>query len=154
MIHLDCRNSYYVKQSCVIIKLSRNRDMRHLLGAAVLSVASLSAIGPANAKSFWLKCGEQVINLDSAKERFLLTSGGDIFHGRAMFSPGKITLGFLEIETTAGSGVKRAYVIDGKPLKYVNSLLSSFMRIDWKTSSSTSGKCSIMKTPPTSCNQI
>ena len=44
-----------------------------------------------------LKCGGQEINLDSAKERFSLTSGSEIFQGRAMFSAGQINFEFTLI---------------------------------------------------------
>lgn len=128
--------------------------MRHLLIAAAVTGTLLAAMPPAEAKSIWLKCGEQAINLDSAKERFSLTSGSEVFQGRATFSPGQINFEFALIATDAGSGVKRAYAIDRKSLKYTEKLMSKFMSSGWSTSSSTAGKCSIMKTAPTAGNQI
>jgi hypothetical protein len=128
--------------------------MRHLLISAAVAGTVLTPMPPAEAKSIWLKCGGQEINLDSTKERFSLTSGSEIFQGRAMFSPGQINFEFTLIATTAGSGVKRAYAIDRKSLEYTEKLMLKFIGDSWSTSSSTAGKCSIMKTPPTAGNQI
>ena len=51
--------------------------MRRLLIVAAVASATLTAMLPAEAKSIWLECthpkNAQVINLDSAKERFSLT---------------------------------------------------------------------------------
>lgn len=128
--------------------------MRRIAITAAVAGVVLTAMPPAEAKSIWLKCGDQEINLDSAKERFSLEKGGEIYKGRAMFSPGQINFEFLLIATDAGSGVKRAYAIDRKSLKYTNKVMVRFMGSSWSTSSSTGGKCSIMKTPPTAGNQI
>jgi hypothetical protein len=77
-----------------IIRLSERQAMLNLLLAAAVAAASLVAIAPAAAKSLWLNCGGQVINLDSAKERFSLTADGTIYQGSAMFSPNQIDFEF------------------------------------------------------------
>jgi hypothetical protein len=145
---------------CGMIHLFKCRSMRHLLAAAAVVGTSLTAISPANAKSFWLKCGSQVINLDSARERFSLTNRGAIYQGPAIFSPGQINFEYqwftYSDDLTYIS--KWAYAIDRKSLGYTR-MRSSRLPLDslWLLAPEDkrdSGKCSIMKTPPTSGNQI
>lgn len=65
--------------------------MRRLLIAAAVTGTVLAAMPPAEAKSFWLDCNGQKINLDSARERFSMTSFPDtVYQGPATFSPGQI----------------------------------------------------------------
>lgn len=66
-----------VKRRCGRISPSERQAMRRLLIVAAVASATLTAMLPAEAKSIWLECthpkNAQVINLDSAKERFSLT---------------------------------------------------------------------------------
>lgn len=163
---LFSRNGRYVKRRCGTIRPSEFQAMRRLLIAAVVAGTSLTAINPAEAKSLWLKCGAQVINLDSAKERFSLTRSGKVYQGQAMFSPGQINFEFQFDETSRGSAAKTVYSIDRKSLKYIDTIfmrivISGYSDTGWVPIESTdkltnpkSGKCSIMKTPPTAGNQI
>ena len=141
--------------------------MRHLLISVAVAGAVLTAMPPAEAKSIWLKCSDQVINLDSTKEKFSLTDGNKIYQGRAIFNPGQIDFEFQIYENPMGTvSVKTAYSIDRKSLKYTDTTLdrivfSSSSDTGWVPQKSTgknpnpvSGKCSIMKTPPTTGNQI
>ena len=143
--------------------------MRNLLIAAAVAATSLatacSAMHPTNAKSFWLQCGGHEINLDSSRERFSLTFLDKVYQGPATFSPGQIDFEFQWLEAPGGGGLKRAYSIDRKSLKYTNTSLSKYVignfSSGWiqkestdKTSNPESGKCSIMKAPPTAGNQI
>ena len=139
--------------------------MRHLLIAAAVAGTSLTAIRPADAKPIWLECGSQVINLDSSKERFSLTSGDKIYQGRATFNPGQIDFEYQWYESPGGGGLKFAYSIDRKSLKYIKTSLHRIVLLysdsGWEPQSGSIkypnpklGKCFIMKTPPTSGNQI
>ena len=135
--------------------------MRHLLIAAAVTGTVLAAMPPAEAKSFWLTCGSLDINLDSARERFSLTSSGKVYQGPAMFSPGQIDFEFKWLNLPDNGGIKRAYSIDRKSLKYTETSISSVLGGPWEPSKGTAdypnpsfGKCSIMKTPPTAGNQI
>jgi hypothetical protein len=82
--------------------------MRRLLIAAAVTGTVLAAMPPAEAKSFWLKCGYQEINLDSAKERYSLTRLGKIYQGPAMFSPGQIDFKYIFTDLGRSGGIKRA----------------------------------------------
>lgn len=148
-----------------IIRLSERQAMLNLLLAAAVAAASLVAIAPAAAKSLWLNCGGQVINLDSAKERFSLTADGTIYQGSAMFSPNQIDFEFQWRARPDGGGLKLAYSIDRKSLNYTMTSLSRVVvpghsDSGWKPQRSETfdnpifGKCFIMKTPPTSGNLI
>lgn len=135
--------------------------MRDLIAAAAVAVATLIAMLPAEAKSIWLKCGDQVINLDGAKERFSLTSGKIIYQGRATFSPRQIDFEYQLLDLPGGGGVKNVYSVDRKSLNYTETGFVSFTNNGWIRAESTSkspnptfGKCSVMKTPPTTGNQI
>jgi hypothetical protein len=135
--------------------------MRRLLLAVAMSGTVLAAMPPAEAKSFWLTCGYQDINLDSAKERFSLTSSGKVYQGPAMFSPGQIDFEFKWLDLPDNGGGKYAYSIDRKSLKYTQTYISSVLGGPWEPQTGTAtspnpefGKCSIMKTPPTAGNQI
>jgi hypothetical protein len=141
--------------------------MRHLLIAAAVAGTSLTAIRLADAKPIWLECGSQVINLDSAKERFSLTSGDKIYQGRATFNPGQIDFEYQWYESPLGGvGAKFAYSIDRKSLNYIKTSLQrivivGFSDSGWEPQSGSIkypnpklSKCFIMKTPPTSGNQI
>lgn len=150
-----------------IIETSERQAMRHLLISAALAGAVLTAMPPAEAKSIWLKCSSQVINLDSTKEKFSLTYGDKVYQGQAMFSPGQINFEFQTFGDPRGAiSLKSAYSIDRKSLNYTNTsmdriVLSSSYDTGWVPQKSTaeapnpiSGKCSIMKTPPTTGNKI
>ena len=135
--------------------------MRHLLIPAAVAGTILAAMPAAEAKSFWLTCGYQDINLDSARERFSLTSSGKVYQGQAMFSPGQIDFEYKWFDNNDNGGIKTAYSIDRKSLKYTNTSVSSVLGGPWKPQRNTAenpnpvfGKCSIMKTPPTAGNQI
>ena len=138
--------------------------MRRLLVAAALIGTSFPAVSPAEAKSIWLKCGRLEINLDSAKERFLLTDGGKIYQGIAMFSPGQINFEYQWLVSGDG-GLKHAYIINRKSLQYSMLSLSREVRggsdSGWYVQKredgspiGTDGICLIMKTPPTTGNKI
>ena len=84
-----------------------------------------------------------------------------------MFSPGQIDFEFQTYENPRGAGgLKTAYSIDRKSLKYIDTIfmrivISGYSDTGWVPMESTdkltnpkSGKCSIMKTPPTTGNQI
>lgn len=137
--------------------------------AAAATTVSLIIANAAEAKSIWLKCGSQEVNLDSDRERFSLTYNGKIYQGSAFFSPGQINFEFQWFEAVRGQvGIKYAYAIDRKSLAYTKTSLSknrieSAMMLgaaghDWEPqeieSNPERGKCSIIKTPPTAENQI
>lgn len=137
--------------------------MHRLLVATALVGASVVAGGPAEAKSIWLQCGKQQINLDSERERFSLTFVDKVFQGPAMFSPGQINFEFLYLNDGRGGGIKYAYAIDRKTLDYTE---TSLLRVNISRATDTgwivsetkgnpaSGQCSIMKTSPTEGNKI
>ena len=139
--------------------------MRHLLAASALIGLSLAAVSPAEAKSVWLKCGDQEINLDSSMERFSLTYINKVYQGRATFNPGQIDFEFIPTSVSGSVSTKHVYSIDRKSLKYTDTRITRvfFTGFDsgWETDKTTNespnptiGKCSIMKTQPTAGNQI
>jgi hypothetical protein len=125
--------------------------------------ASLATIAPAEAKSLWLKCGSQEINLDSTKERFSLTSRGNIYQGDAMFSPEQINFEFKQdlLENTSSKGRMMdtfAYAISRKTLEYtLNESTVLTLTRNYSSGSAkepVKGKCIIMKKLPTAGNKI
>ena len=134
--------------------------MRRFLIAAALIGGSVAAVGPAEAKSIWLNCGDQVITLDSAKETFLLTySGkiisdhGKIYQGHAMFSPEQIDFEYYRLRLQGDGGIKIVYSINRKSLRYTETEVGR-VRWDypWRLGRTYAnhpnpefGKCSIMK---------
>jgi len=131
--------------------------LRHLLITAAVAATLLTAMPPAEAKSIWLKCGKQEINLDSEKERFSLTLNKEVYQGRAIFNPGQINFEFQWLNDVIG--MKYAYSIDRKSLKYIQTTLGRYGdRWDPLISDTTTnpriGTCSIMKQPPTAGNKI
>jgi hypothetical protein len=139
--------------------------VRRLLATAALLGAPLIALNPVEAKSIWLKCGNQVINLDSTKEIFSLTMINKVYQGRAVFNPGQIDFEYKWVDFGKGDGLKYAYSIDRKSLEYTKTSLDRFVLgfsdSGWVPQKSTEespnpefGKCSIIKTPPTAGNKI
>jgi len=129
--------------------------MRRFLISAVVIGASVVGAGPVEAKSIWLSCDGTEINLDSGKERFSLTSGSEIVQGKAIFNPGQINFEYLVGDFGGGDGIKDAYVINRKTLAYSKSSMMKFLTSTWKPSGTEkTGKCKIMKTPPTAGNKI
>ena len=127
-----------------------------LVSAAAICVAFSAAI-PVDAKSTWLKCGSQEINLDSTKERFSLAKLGTIYQKPATFSPVQINFEYQTLYFAYGSGLKDAWVIDRKTLNYTLTHLQTLGSFgpDWTPKGEPeTGKCSIIKTPPTAGNQI
>lgn len=114
------------------------------------------------AKSIWLKCGTQEINLDSYRERVSLTlTIGKVYQGAAIFTPNQINFEVQWLRLSGGGGVKFAYAIDRKSLAYERlslhrAVIPGFADTGWVPSKSEpeKGTCSIMKTPPTAGNQI
>lgn len=141
---------------CGIIQPFRYRNMRPLLVAAAVAGISLTAMLPVQAKSAWLDCGIQVINLDSVRERFSLTTGGKVYQGAAMFSPAQINFEYQWAFLPGGDGHKWAYTINRKTLEYtlIGLARTNLLSADWRETVRKTGKCSIMKTPPTAGNQI
>jgi hypothetical protein len=135
--------------------------MRQLLAATAAAVASaaLAAMTAVEAKSIWLKCGFQEIHLDSIKETFSLTYLEKIYQGRAIFSADKIELSFPWF-VRENMVVRNAYIINRKSLEYEMGEIESVFGTPWVLTKNRSypnpafGRCSIMKTPPTSGNQI
>lgn len=135
--------------------------MRRLLIAAAMAGTALTDIPHAEAKPIWLECGNQVINLDSAKERFSLTDGNVVYQGRAVYNPGQINFEYQWADMKQFGGLKYAYLVDRKSLKYTKTTLASYFGGAWEPQESTAkninpkiGQCLIMKTPPTAGNQI
>jgi hypothetical protein len=156
------RNRCCVKRRRRIIRPHECEAMRRLLIAAATASMILAAKPPAEAKSFWLKCGYQVINLDSAKERFSLTFRDDVYQGSALFAPSQINFEFIYVDTGAIK-LKRAYAISRKTLEYTATNLDRYaiygMPVEeWAVQkiggNPETGKCSIMKTPPNAGNKI
>ena len=137
--------------------------MRRLLIAAAVASTVLTAMPPAEAKSIWLKCGTLQINLDSSKERYSLTQGTQIYQGAAIFSPSQINFEYRTLVDGAG-GMKEVWAINRKTLAYTGTTMAKHNNSliedkSWKllpgiSPNPESGKCSIMKTPPTAGNQI
>jgi hypothetical protein len=139
--------------------------MRHLLAVAAMAGMVVVAVPPAEAKSIWLTCGSQVINLDSAKERYSINAFGRIYQGPAIFSPRQIDFEYISSIPGAFVGHKIAWMIDKKSLNCTQTGLSRSFNTSygvadtgWKIltypGNTQTGKCSIMKTPPTAGNQI
>ena len=137
--------------------------MRRLVIAAALMGVSLVTTAPAEAKSIWLKCGSQEINLDSTKERFSLTDISKIYQGDAMFSPEQINFEFKRdfLENSSSKGVMvttLAYAISRKTLEYtLNESTVVTLGRNYKSGSAKEpekGKCIIMKKMPTAGNKI
>lgn len=137
--------------------------MRHLLTAATVAGALLAAISPVKAKSIWLQCGSQEINLNSERERYSLSYANKIYQGSALFSPGQINFEYQWSLGVHGGGIKTTWVIDRKSLRYTTTsvtrtVLPGFVDTGWKVSNvennPETGQCSIMKNPPTTGNQI
>ena len=134
--------------------------LRHLLITAAVAATLLAGTPPAEARSIWLKCGEQEINLDCERERFSLAFVDKVYQGRAMFSPGQIDFEFNSVSFPRGGGIRFAYSIDRKSLKYTQTSLFSIdgdryePQISDKFVNPRIGTCSIMKQPPTAGNKI
>ena len=140
--------------------------MRRLLIAAAVAGTSLTAIGPASAKSFWIECGFLTINLDSSKERFLITRRDKTYQGNAVFSADLINFETVDVsgDDVIRMSSKDTYEINRKTLEYnykgfnktVISVGPRYPSTDsgWREYIAKSGRCSIMKTPPTAGNQI
>lgn len=134
--------------------------LRHLLITAAVAATLLIAMPPAEAKSIWLKCGGQEINLDSERERFSLAFVKEVYQGRAMFTPGQIDFEFNWVSFPRGGGLRFAYSIDRKSLKYTQTSLFSNdgdryePQISDKIVNPRIGACYIMKQPPTAGNKI
>lgn len=135
---------------------------RLLIAAAVLTGVSFAVTAPVEAKSIWLKCGSQEINLDSAKERYSLALNGKIYQGSAMFSPGQIDFETHWNVMPPGipGGLKYSYAINRKSLGYE---MKTFVDLGYsnipvwsllREGPPEAGKCSIMKTPPNTGNKI
>ncbi len=139
--------------------------MRFLLIAAAAAGTVLAAMPPVEAKSFWLKCGNQEINLDSARERFSLTAD-KVYQGPATFNPLQIDFEVPLLVFQGNSGIKTVYSIDRKSLRYTKTIMqriavSAYLDSGWVPQEPRDnlpnpkfGECSIMKTPPTAGNQI
>jgi hypothetical protein len=133
--------------------------MRRLLIAAAVAGTVLTAMPSAKAKSIWLKCGFQEIQLDSAKESFSLKYLEKVYEGRALFSPEQIVLSFPWF-VRKDMVVRNGYFINRKSLEYEMASIESVFGTPWVLSKNMGhpnpefGKCSIMKTPPTAGNQI
>ena len=140
--------------------------MRRLVIAAALMGVSLVTTAPAEAKSIWLKCGSQEINLDSTKERFSLTDPvGMIRQGDAMFSPEQINFEFKRDLSESSPRITKGYYVDTfayaisrKTLEFtinqstvINFSASYQSRSDKEP---VKGKCIIMKKMPTAGNKI
>ena len=130
--------------------------MRRLLIAAAMAGTALTAMPLAEAKSIWLKCGSQEINLDSTKERFSMQHSGKVFQGAALFNPGQINFENHWQIYSNGGGFKHSYEINRKTLAYKKTALYSMFGNNWEplTAVPETGNCLIMKTPPTADNQI
>ena len=137
--------------------------MRQLLIAAAMAGTVLAAMPPAEAKSVWIKCRYQEISLDSEKERYSLIFIDKIYQGPAFFSPERIEFEYITTEPVGQTGVKLAWTIDRKTLNYTRRGMSRYVipgvadtgwKIEAYPGNTQTGKCSIMKTPPTAGNQI
>lgn len=89
-----------------------------------------------------------------------------VYQGAAMFSPEQINFEFQWSIDRNGGGIKSAYAINRKTLRYTNTSYGKHVIDigtgpiirDWKIIESKDnpkiGQCSIMKTPPTAGNKI
>ena len=73
-----------------------------------------------------------------------------IYQRPAIFSPGQINFEFELVP----NDIKLTYIIDRKSLEFTQIMLVNWTVSGWKGLPPTTGKCSIMKTPPTAGNQI
>lgn len=144
--------------------------MRRILfaAAAVMAAAAFAVVSIGSTKSTWIKCGVQEINLDASKKTYLLVWNGTEYDGPAKFNPGEIYFEYVWFPTSYGGGIKGAYSIDRKSLKYIETTFT-YIRVFGETSNKKGwsmqesspgypnpkiGICSIMKTPPITGNQI
>ena len=94
--------------------------MKKILAATSFVLLSLCA-SPSYAKSLWLNCGEEVINLDTDKQQFYIETRG-LFkgrnQGRASFFPNQISFEYQWYDNRRGGGLRLDYVINRKTLEY------------------------------------
>ena len=152
-------------------------SMRRLVIAAAMMGVSLATTSPAEAKSIWLKCDVLIINLDSQKEKYSLeiekngsqyieNANNRIFYGPATFNPGQINFDFRVLDYgDVGDGIKKAVTINRRTLAYTSISVMKItfggrtdgwvkMKRDPQDDLPESGKCTIIKTPPTTGNKI
>jgi hypothetical protein len=125
--------------------------MRRLLAAAAMTgIAALAAVLPAEAKPIWLKCGGQVIILNSDTKSFSLTYLEKIYSGGAQFNSEQIIFSFPNLARES-MVVRTGYTINRKTLEYEEAIVESIFGTPWKLfkyddyPNPMYGKCSIMK---------
>lgn len=133
--------------------------MRRLLAAAALIGLSLTALRPIEAKAAILKCGHQVIRVNSSMERFWLTHIFQEIEGHAKFTPEQINFEYVTAMGIAKDrfvDTKHVWSANRKSLRYVYAIFARVVhpnRVDdWKTYRHTDhephprdiGQCSIV----------
>ena len=133
--------------------------MRRLLAATALIGLSLTALRPIEAKAAILKCGHEVIRVNSAMERFWLTHIFQEIEGYAKFTPEQINFEYVTAMDTGRDSVvntKHVWSVNRKSLRYTYAIFARVVhpnRIgDWKTYRHTDhephprdiGQCSIV----------
>jgi hypothetical protein len=123
--------------------------------SVLAALLAFSVLQPANAKSFWLKCGRYVVNLDSDKERYSMELDvlKKVYQGSVVFNPKQINFEVKLSSLPNGSGTRYDFVINRKTLDYerktmVNSVLGFGTDKGWETiGTPETGKCSFVKNP-------
>jgi hypothetical protein len=119
------------------------------------ALLTFTFVQPANAKSFWLKCGMYVINLDSDKERYSMQIDllKKVYQGPAVFNPQQINFEVIYTSLPNGGGTRFDFGINRKTLDYerkslVNVVLGFGTDKGWETIGlPQTGKCSFVKNP-------
>jgi hypothetical protein len=123
--------------------------------SVLAALLAFSVLQPVNAKSFWLKCGRYVVNLDSDKERYSMELDvlKKVYQGSIVFNPKQINFEVKLSSLANGSGTRYDFVINRKTLDYerktmVNSVLGFGTDKGWETiGTPETGKCSFVKNP-------
>ena len=116
-----------------------------LLFTCLLTVSF--SVSSSYAKSIWLKCGNDEINLDATKGEFNTKLSNKLYQGKAVFFPSQVNFQVHLVTTSGGSGFRDDYTIDRKTLTYTKKSMIRFMYGDWKESSEKTGKCLLIEDP-------
>jgi len=97
-------------------------EMKKILAATSFVLLSLCA-SHSYAKSLWLKCGEEVINLDTDKQQYNIETRTKVVQGKASFFPNQINFVYQWLNDGHGGGLRSDYVIDRKTLEYTKTTM-------------------------------
>ena len=115
---------------------------------SIFLLSTTLAWTPAQARSLWLRCGDDQINLDMRQNQYQARVGVNLYSGQTQSDPQKVVLTTNWIGSSINDSMTYQLIVDRSNLRYTRTLM---VRLPddgggnrWEVTDQKNGQCNLM----------